>query len=219
MIRRMRVPVAVGILVAVAATAAASTGKEPRKVILPAVQARAKHIAVHLDDLPGFGWKSEPSQEDRSSPHCSYYDPDQSRLTENGDYTSPDFTRADGIYVSSSVGIFVSAGQARTAYSLVVRPELPRCLGEVVAKSGKPGRITVQSAGKLAFPGYGDRSAAFRVAFLVKTATTPVAATIDLIAINKGTVDAAVFFGSAGAPVPPKFERKIVGAVAARMSK
>jgi hypothetical protein len=215
----MRPLVVTAMFAAVAATAVASSAREPRKAIQPAVQARAKHIAVHLVDLPGFGWKSEPSQADRSSPHCSYYDPDESKLTENGDYTSPDFTRADGIYVSSSVGIFVSAAQARAAYSLVVRPELPRCLGEVVAKSGKPGDITVQSAGKLAFPGLGDRSAAFRVAFRVKTSTTPVSATIDVIAINKGAVDAAVFFGSAGEPVPVNLERKIAGAVAARMAK
>jgi hypothetical protein len=215
----MRLLAVLGTFAALAAVVAAAPSKEPKKVIVPAVQARAKHIAVHLRDLPGFGWKSEPSQSDRSSPHCSYYNPDQSKLTENADYTSPDFTRPDGIYVSSSVGIFVSAKQAQTAYALIVRPELARCLGEVVAKSGKPGRITVRSAGKLSFPGYGDRSAAFRVVFLVKTATTPVAATIDLIAINKGKVDAAVFFGSAGEPVPPHLEQKIVGAVARRMSK
>jgi hypothetical protein len=215
----MRLLAVLGVFAAVTAVAVAAPAKEPKKVIVPAVQKRAKFIAVKLGDLPGFGWKSEPSQADRSSPHCSYYDPDQSKLTENGDYTSPDFTRADGLYASSSIGIFVAAKQAQAAYSVVVRPELPRCLGEVVAKSGKPGHITVRSAGKLSFPSYGTRSAAFRVVFLVRSGTTPVAATIDLIAINKGTVDAAVIFGSAGQPPPPNIERKVVGAVAARMSK
>jgi hypothetical protein len=215
----MRLLAVLGLFAALTAAAAAAPAKEPKKVIVPAVQKRAKFIAVKLRDLPGFGWKSGPSRADRSSPHCSYYDPDQSKLTENGDYTSPDFTRADGSYVSSSIGIFVSAKQAQAAYALVVRPELPRCLGEVVAKSGKPGHITVHSAGKLAFPSFGSRSAAFRVVFLVRTATTPVAATIDLVAINQGNVDAAVFFGSAGLPVSPDLEQKIVAAVARRISK
>ena len=215
----MRLLAALGIFAALTAVAVAAPSKEPKKAIVPAVQKRAKFIAVKLGDLPGAGWKSQPSQADRSSPHCSYYNPDQSKLTENGDFTSPDFTRADGTYVSSSIGIFVSAKQAQTAYSLVVSPALPRCLGQVVARSGKPGQISVKSAGTLSFPGYGDRSAAFRVVFLVKTASTPVAATIDLVAINKDKVDAAVFFGSAGEPVPARFERKIVGAVAARLSK
>jgi hypothetical protein len=215
----MRLPAVLGIAALVAGTAAAAPAKDPKKVIKPAVQARAKHISVHLDDLPGFGWKAAPSQSNRASPRCSYYDPDGSKLTENGDYTSPDFTREDGIYVSSTVSIFVSAKQAQTAYGLVVRPELPRCLGQVVAKSGKPGRITVHSAGTLKFPRYGERSAGFRVVFLVKSGSTPVPATIDLVAINKGAVDVAVIFGAAGQPMPVSIERKVVGDVAARLAK
>ena len=215
----MRLLAVLGIFAVAAGVAVAAPAKEPKKVIKPAVQARARHISVQLRDLPGFGWKAEPSQSDRSSPHCSYYDPDQSKLTENGDYTSPDFTRADGLYVSSSVGIFVSGKQAQTAYGLVVRPDLPRCLGQIVARSGKPGHITVHSAGPLKFPRYGDRSAAFRVVFLVKSAQAPVPATIDLVAVNQGAVDVAVIFGAAGQPVPSSFERKIVAAVAARIAR
>ena len=215
----MRALAVLGVFAGVAAAAVAAPAKEPRKAIKPAVQARAKRIAVQLRDLPGFGWKATPAQSDRSKPRCSYYDPDQSKLTENGSYTSPDFTRSDGLYVSSSVGIFVSAKQARIAYGLVVRAELVRCLGESVVKSGKPGRITLRSAGKLVFPGYGDRSAAYRVVFLVKSGTQQVPATIDLVAINKGAVDVALLFSSAGQPVPRSFERVITAAVVARIPK
>jgi hypothetical protein len=204
-------------ILAGAGVAVAATAKEPKKVIKPAVQARAKRIAVQAKDLPGFGWKAEPPQSDRSSPHCSYYDPDQSKLTENADYTSPDFTRADGLFVSSSVGIFVSAKQAKTGFALVVRPELPRCLGESVVKSGAPGHITLRSAGKLAFPKYGDRSAAYRIVFLVKSGKQQVPATIDLVAVNKGAVDVALFFSSAGQPVPASMERRITAAVVSRI--
>lgn len=199
------------------AGAAAASAKEPRKVIRPALQARAKRIAVRIDDLPGFGWKAEPPQSDRAGAHCSYYAPDQSRLTENADFTSPDFTRSDGLYLSSSVGIFVSARQARQAYDLVVQPALPRCLGENVAKSGAPGHIVLRSAGKLAFPRYGDRSAAYRLVFLVRSGTQRVPATIDLVAVNKGAVDVTLFFSSAGQPVPAGMERAIAAAVADRM--
>jgi len=190
----MRLLALLGVVAAVAAvagTAVAGQAREPKKAIKSAVQARAKRIAVGLKDLPGFGWKAEPSQSDRSSPRCSYYRPDQSRLTENGDYTSPDFTRSDGLYVSSTVGIFVSAKQAQRSFALVVRPELPRCLGESVVKSGTPGHITLRSAGKLPFPTLGDRSAAYRVVFAVKNGNQQ---------------------------VPASFERKIARAVAARMS-
>jgi hypothetical protein len=196
---------------------AAATAKEPKKAIKPAVQARAKRIALRAADLPGFGWKAEPSQSDRSSPHCSYYDPDESDLTENADYTSPDFTRPDGLYVSSKVGIFVSAKQAKKSFALVARPELPRCLAQLVVKSGAPGHITLRSAGKLAFSKYGDRSAAYRIVFLVKSGTEQVPATIDLVAINKGAVDVALIFSSAGQPVPASMERKLTATVVSRM--
>ena len=208
----------IALLATLAGVAAAAPSREPKKAIKPAVQARAKRILVSLKDLPGFGWKIGPSQADRSSPHCSYYNPDRSKLTENGDFNSPDFTRPDGMYVSSAVGIFVSAAQARTAFSAVVRPELARCLGEIVAKSGAPGHITVHSAGTLAFPHHGDRSAAYRVVFYVKSGKNLIPATIDLVAINESGVDAAIFFGAAGQPVPAVFERQIVGRVSARIA-
>jgi hypothetical protein len=87
-----------------------------------------------------------------------------------------------------------------------------------VVKSGTPGHITLGSAGKLAFPKLGDRSAAYRVVFAVRSGNQQVPATIDLVAINKGAVDVAVFFSSAGLPVPASFERKVARAVAARMT-
>jgi hypothetical protein len=125
----MRALAVLGTFAALAGVALAAPAKEPKKVIKPAVQARAKRIAVQLKDLPGTGWKAVPASTDQSSPRCSYYNPDQSHLTENGDYTSPDFTKPDGTYVSSSIGIFVSAPQAKSAFGAVVRPALPRCLG------------------------------------------------------------------------------------------
>src|SRR5262249_20925077 len=216
---RVRLLIALSLLAAWTGAALGATGKDPRKVIKPAAQARAKLIAVQFDDLPGFGWKASPAQTDRSKPRCSYYHPDQSRLTENGEYTSPDFTRPDGLYVSSSVGVFVSAKQAHQSFALVARPELPRCLGESVLSSGQPGHITRRDAGKLAFPKFGDRSASYRIVFSIRNVGQQVPATIDLVAINKGAVDVAVFFSSAGQPVPASFERKITSAVVARVGR
>ena len=214
----MRLLVALGLLAALTGAALGATARDPKQAIKPAAQARAKRIAVHLKDLPGFGWKASPAQTDRSKPRCAYYNPDQSRLTENGDYTSPDFTRPDGLYISSSADVFVSARQAQQSFALVARPELARCLGESVVRSGTPGHITLRSVGSLAFPKLGDRSAAYRIVFSIKNGNQQVPATIDLVAINEGAVDVAVFFSAAGRPVPATFERSIVKAVAARMS-
>src|SRR5262249_34569159 len=114
----------------VVASAAAASG-QPNKAIIPAVQARAKAVNVQRSDLAGSGWAPHPSTSSGETPRCSYYTPDQSDLTENGDATSPEFTLATGSFVSSSTGIFLDAKQGRTAYARVVRPTLPRCLAEV----------------------------------------------------------------------------------------
>ena len=102
----MRALALLGVFAAVAAAAAAAPAKEPRKAIKPAVQARAKRIAVQLRDLPGFGWKATPAQSDRSKPRCSYYDPDQSKLTGPNshpfDDASPDTLDIAGLVAGAS---------------------------------------------------------------------------------------------------------------------
>jgi hypothetical protein len=213
----MKLPALLLGALALAGAAAAAPQSRPRQAIKPAVQARAKRIAIGLADLPGLGWHSKPAQSDRANVRCAYYDPDQSKLTENGNYTSPDFTRADGLYVSSTVGIFASAAQAKTSYGLVVRPALARCLGESVVSSGVKGHISLFSVGPLAFPPRGYRSAAYRIVFSVLNGGQRVPATIDLVAINKGAVDVALFFSSAGQSPPADMERRVSAAVAGRI--
>ena len=213
--RLLAVLVLAGVL---AGAAAAAVAGEPKKDIKPAVQARAKAIAVKRSDLPGTDWKTQPGNPSHATPRCSFFNPDESRLTENGDFNSPEFTAPNGTYVSSTVGIFVSAQQAKTGYSAVVRPALPKCLAELIAKSGKPGAIKVTAAGPLGFKHYGDRSAAFRIAFGVKSGAARVPAFIDVVAINRGAVVTAIFFGSVLKAPTAAFEQRIVDRVSARIS-
>ena len=118
----------------VASSAIAATSGQPKKDIIPAVQAKAKAINVKLSDLPkGVGFTAKPSTPDTGTPTCSFYNPDQSDLTENGDAKSPNFTLASGSFVSSSTSIFKTASQGRTAYARVVQPKLPNCLADRVA--------------------------------------------------------------------------------------
>ena len=51
------------------AAAAAATG-EPKKVIIPAVQAKAKAINVQRSDLPGTGWKPHVTSSSDETPRC-----------------------------------------------------------------------------------------------------------------------------------------------------
>jgi len=204
-VRLLSVLALAGVLAGVATAAVAN---DPKKDIKPAVQARAKAIGVKRSDLPGTAWRKEPANPSKATPRCSFYNPDQSHLTENGDFNSPEFTAPSGTYVSSTVGIFVSPQQAKTGYLAVVKPALPRCLAELIAKSSKPGVITQ----------YNDRSAAFRVALKVKSGNAKVPAFIDVVAINRGAVDTAIFFGSVLNPPTAAFEQRVVDRVAARIA-
>lgn len=217
---RVRAVLAAFVVMAVgtSAVSAAAPASEPKKAIKPAVQARAKRIAVNVFDLPGIGWSADPPSRttSTSSQWCSYYNPDQSKLTENGDYTTSD-RREDGMYVSSTVRILVSAKEARAAYAAVVQPLWPRCLGEIAARSSSPrGSVRVRSAGPLSFPRYGDRSAAFRIVLDAKSGKTFVRTALDVVAINRSDVDAMLFFSPAKGSVSASVERRIVGRVAAR---
>jgi hypothetical protein len=211
------------VVVAVAFTttvAGAASSNEPKKVIKPAVQARAKRIAVNVMDLPGGGWGAQSAPPPRTFPsslRCSYYKPDQSRLTENGDYTV-DYSREDGLFIASRVSIFVSAKQARASYAAVVQPLWPRCLGERAATLSKPpGSVRVRSAGPRSFPRNGERSAAFRIVFDVKSGKKIVSSALDLVAINRGAVNVTVLFGAPKGSVSSSVERRIARRLAARM--
>ena len=213
----MRLAVALTALAAAGALAGVAVAGQPKKEIKPAVQARAKTISLRVADLAGSGWTPSPSSPNRgSTPTCPYYNPDQSDLTENGDLDSPIFKALDGSEAQSSVGIFVSAAEAKTAYARVVRPGLPRCVADLLRRSGG-GSIAVVSTSKLAFPHIGDRTAAYRTSLVVTSGKQKVPVKLDLVALNKGAVDVAFFFTGVGNGFSRAFESRAVIRVASRI--
>jgi hypothetical protein len=199
--------------------AAAATG-DPKKVILPDVQKRAVAVNVHRSDLPGAGWKSEAAPSGDSNPRCSYYNPDQSDLTENGDADSPGFSLASGARVSSTTSIFVSARQGRTAYARIVRPALPRCLAELFRTgTGHPEQVTVVASAAMPFPKLADRSNAYRiVADFAPQQGVAIRVYLDVVTLNHGKVDVAILFLGIGKSFGDAAERAIARKVAARAS-
>ncbi len=203
------------VALAVVAAAAADTG-QPKKKIIPAVQAQARAINVKLSDLPGSGWKGHASNPNESSPRCSYYNPDQSDLTENGEANSPEFTLPSGSFVASTVAVFVDAAQGRTAYSRVVKPDLPRCLAEIFRKGvGLP--TTIISAGRISFPRLADRTDAYRIVADVKSGKQIIHAVLDFVVMNRGRVNLVLFFAGIGKAFGASFEHVVAGKVAARL--
>jgi hypothetical protein len=211
-----------GIAIALVAVAAASaaTSKEPKKVIIPAVQAKAKAINVKLSDLPKAGWKVEPASSSQdNTPTCSFYNPDQSDLTENGDATSPEFTLPSSSFVSSNASIFKSASQGRTAYARVVQPKLPLCLAQIFQQgAGGPSKVKIVSAAAQSFPKLAgaERSNAYRIMADFKQGKRTIHTYLDVVAFNRAKVDAVLFFAGIGGSFNKAFEASVAQAVATR---
>jgi len=198
--------------------AVAANPREPKQAIVPALQAKAKAINIQASDLPGTGWKAQRSSPDESNPRCSYYNPDQSDLTENGRADSPEFTLPSNSFVSSTTGIFKTATEGRTAYSRVVRPELPRCLAEIFRKgTGQPDKVKILSAGALTVPKLAERSNGVRIvaAFAVSSQQS-IRVYLDLVTLNRGKVDVAMFFVGIGTPFKDTFVHTLAAKIAAR---
>lgn len=213
----MRLVAALAVALAVAGVAVAANPHAPKKVIVPAVQAKAKAINVRLSDLPkSLGFKAKPAAPDSGTPRCSYYNPDQSDLTENGDANSPEFTLASSSFVSSSTSIFKTATQGRTAYARVVQPKLPLCLAEIFKKGAAPTKVTIVSAKERAFPKFAERSNAYRILAYFKPGTAKIAVYLDIVVMNRGKVDTVVFFAGIGDFFNSGFEQDVAAKVAAR---
>jgi hypothetical protein len=208
--------VVVGLAALLAGSAYAAQG-DPQKKLTKAGQTRARAVALRLADF-GPGWKSEPStNKSESNPRCSTYNPDQSDLIEIGDYDSPDFSRPDGTFISSTTGVFKTAAMARTGYARVAVPALPHCFAEIFKKGiTKPSSATIFSSGPLSFPAYGDHSNAYRITSSVKTPSGRVRATIDLVVFNRGQIDVAIIFLGINQTLPASLEQGLVARVAAR---
>jgi hypothetical protein len=211
--RATLIVVLAGILVA-----AASAGSgQPQERHTKADMAMARKAALYTSDFQS-GWKAMPSsQGDQSNPRCSTYNPNQSDLVETGKYDSPDFTLADGTFVSSSTGVFKTVQMARTGYVRVAVPALPACFGELFKKGiTKPNAATILSTGPASFPRLGDRSNAYRLTASVTIGKTKLPVTIDLVLFNRSRVDVAMIFLGIGKPLPSTFEQALAARVAAR---
>jgi hypothetical protein len=204
------------LVAAVVVPAAFASGGEPQKRLTQADQAKARAIGLHQLDFPA-GWVAKPiTNTSQDNPRCSTYNPDQSDLIETGDVDSPDFSRPEGSFVSSSVGIFKTRKMAQTGYTRVARPQLPSCFAELFTKGVAPAKVKVLQVGSLAFRQLGDRSNAYRLRANVTVQGTTVPTTIDIILFNRGRVDVAMIFAGILRPLPFGFQQSLAAKVAAR---
>jgi hypothetical protein len=201
-----------------AGSALAATGGQPQKKHTAADMARAQKIVLHMGDV-GPGWVAKPAATNTGSgtPRCKNFNPDESDLVETGNADSPSFQMSVR-FVSSSVSVYKTAAQAQMSWNRVLRPELPGCLGSLVAKgataNGVPTKVV--GSGPLTVPRLAPRTAAFRIRFTATSQGLTLNGSVDLYLLGKSRVDAILISVSFGSP-PTADELRLARVVASRL--
>lgn len=216
MIRRLGIATVLSLGLASAALAA--NPHEPQKRLNAHDQAWARKIVLTRADLPGGGWLGQTSSDEKST--CRSFNPDESALTETGRGQSLEFSR-NGSFVTSMAGIFLTPAQAQRSWNLEVEPGILDCFAEGLkeAQTGEA-KITIVSRGRLAFPRFAPRTAAFKVRLLFNVQGVKLYADLHLVCLGRGRANAAFMTLSAGrplTPLPAGLDRALASRVAERL--
>jgi hypothetical protein len=184
------------------ATAGAAATGDPQYQVVQADQDWADSIVLSGSDM-GNGWRqssNDGATDGGSGAACS--SPDESDLTMTGGSSSPDFSRADGAYVSTSAIVWQTADQAQADWDRNVQVGLLGCLAaSVEAATTKKVKIIVTGKKQLTYPALATRSAAFRLSLVFRTSIKvhrkvrkiAVRATYDFIAVGTGRATALMW--------------------------
>lgn len=202
------------------AGAAAANHTDPRKRLNEADQMHAKRVALRLSDLNAprselaGRWKAEKPAPDDGS-HCQG-EPSLKDLTLTGEAESPDFSRADGLLVSSAVELYATAEQARASYARSIKPYFVRCTDQAF-RSGA-GKLTVKTlkAGLADTPRFGDRTARYHFAWRITSGGKSVTSYADVYAVLAGRIAITVLYFSTGKAIAPAVQRQAVALVVGR---
>ena len=186
------------------ATAGDAATGDPQYQIVQADQDWADSIVLSASDM-GNGWRqssNDGATDGSSSGDTACSSPDESDLIMTGGSSSPDFSRADGAYLSTSAIVWQTADQAQADWDRNVQAGLLSCLAaSVEASSTKKVKIVVAGRKQLTYPALAARSAAYRLSLLFKTSVKvrkkvrriSVRATYDFIAVGTGRATALMW--------------------------
>ena len=194
---------------------AAVASKPAKHAFTPAGQALAKAVSLKAGDLPA-GYVAKPSTSSGDSPSCSFYNPDQSQLTETG-RNDVQFAGPQGLpLVFNLASVFQSSSQAKAGYDAVVRPELAKCLAQIISKGTAKGTsITVGKSTTQTLSGVGDKAVAITLDTTFNQGKNHVPLVLQVVAINKAAIDTVLMTVNLGAAYPGT--AALTGKIASRL--
>jgi hypothetical protein len=214
---------AIGLLAAAVFTGSAVAGpNDPKKRYNAADQAWARRIRIHRADLPGTGWKVEPSKDDSDYAPKGCRSPNLSDLVTTGEASNPDFTRG-GSFVGSGSSVFATERQASAAWIRMAKVPVGRCLVAALREgmAGSGATLTVRSNRQVR-RGLAPHESAFSVGFVASGPAAKIDGRIGYYVFARGRAIGAVMVISLGKPlqpVPLALEQKLAGLVASRLRR
>ena len=188
------------VVVVFALAAPASAGpRDEKERFTKAGRALARRAVLRRADLPA-GWKpvSVPARSNR----CRSYNPDLSRFTLTGKAHSA-FVRPSGAGIGSAAAVYVTARQAAAAFEAEAKPGLLTCMSagivKQLAKSGIHATVVARRMSRS--PRLGERSASFRLLFVISVGGRTVPYDVDLLTFQEHRAIAALSFQALGGPV------------------
>jgi len=215
---------AIGLLLAAvfAGSALAASAKDPKKHYNAADLAWARAIRIHRSDLPGGGWKAEPSSGDSSYAPKGCKDPDLSDLVETGEASNPDFSRG-GSFVGSGSSVFATEQQATAAWSRTAKIPISRCLiGALQDGMATSSAVLSVRSTSTVHPGLAPHELGTRVNFRISGPAAKVDGRIGYYVFGRGRAIGAVMvisFGKPLQPLPPSLEQHLMALVAGRLRR
>lgn len=208
-------------LLAVLATAPAAPagGGQEQTHLTAAGQAAARAAVMMRDDLtaPG-GWTGGPQKPNLSpAAPCAGFDPKQSDLVRIGVAQSI-FTDSTGISFDSEAEVLRSATMLKKDWKrTVLAPQVPGCLRQRMVKRIRASKRTFVAFGRVSFPHFTPRTAAYRVIYDDGAGKAKVRRFTDLVFI--GTARTEIFVGTTAPlsqasfvfPAEVRLARRLVG--------
>ena len=177
-------------------------------------QARAEGIVLVLADFP-TGWRAVQGDDEAEPPKC--FDFDLFDPTMTGRAESSNFAQGEVTTATSGAAIFDSERDAVAAFERLANQDLVDCYASWLReRSDDDVRVDV-SAGKLSFPTFGDRSAAYIIAAELEASGFSPSVFVHLVFIQEERALAILIFLDVSSAFSSSEMEDLAGLIAGRM--
>jgi hypothetical protein len=211
------ISVSVGLLIA---AVAASAPGDPRRLLKPADQARARSLVLRKPDLLAGVWKASPTDFSQPNPACILRHYRLDSLTETGLAGFDYLNSAAALEVESAASIFVTSAQARHAFATYSQVGFNRCFADSLA-AGLPSNLTAtimkqerihRATPGVAFGGY-------RVAYSVQPANGNGLLEVIFVFMQRGRALTDVVIVRGGASAPASLRNALIDRMAFKLRR